>query len=104
MGALPYRHPEEPRLLRSVSKDGRRRLWPLPSRLAVKNGEHLRMTLSFSSKINLAPARIEPRLGAFLVLVAPGCTGHADAAEQRAAGFDYKTAGQHGDARHPRQT
>jgi hypothetical protein len=34
------RHPEEPRILRGVSKDRRRRFVADPSRLAV-NGEHL---------------------------------------------------------------
>jgi hypothetical protein len=43
------RHPEEPRILRGVSKDRRERRLSNgacghPSRLAVKNGEHLRMT------------------------------------------------------------
>jgi hypothetical protein len=41
---LSFRHPEE-RALARVSKDGRE-LLVHPSRLAVKNGEHLRMTLS----------------------------------------------------------
>jgi hypothetical protein len=43
-GALLNRHPEEPRL-RGVSKDGRKhRPCGHPSRLALKKGEHLRMT------------------------------------------------------------
>jgi hypothetical protein len=37
--------------LRGVSKDGRRALVAHPSRLAVKNGEHLRMTAVLSDKI-----------------------------------------------------
>jgi hypothetical protein len=39
------RHPEEPRILGGVSKDGLQALVAHPSRLAVKDGEHLRMTV-----------------------------------------------------------
>jgi hypothetical protein len=49
-----HRRPEEPRLLRGVSKDGRgrRRLWPI-LRGSPLRGEHLRMTVEVFSFINI---------------------------------------------------
>src|SRR5665647_2530670 len=54
-------------------------------------------------EIDLVSDRVEPRLGALLILVAAGCAGNADAAEQAAASFDHQPTSQQGDMRQLRK-
>src|ERR1700761_1845281 len=54
-------------------------------------------------EINSVADRIQPCLGAGLVLVATGRTGDANAAEQGATSLDDQAARQHGDIRKSRE-